>query len=110
SLAMQAIVSAFSPSPVANVDLPLPPELEVYRRELPRLLEGGEERRFALILGTELDSIWDTYRDATQAGYMKNDPAVPFAGIQIDAGDLERIPDQASQASESAMSGEPSLS
>jgi len=46
-------------------------ELETYLRELPRLLEEGEEGRYALIKGDEVLSIWDTQPDASQAGREK---------------------------------------
>lgn len=44
-------------------------EYEAYKRELPRLLEQGENGRFALIRGDAVISVWDTYRDAIQTGY-----------------------------------------
>ncbi|MBI3823743.1 MAG: hypothetical protein HY289_13825 [Planctomycetes bacterium] len=46
-------------------------EIATYVRELPRLVEEGHEGRFALIKGDEILSVWDTYREATQAGREK---------------------------------------
>jgi hypothetical protein len=46
-------------------------ELATYRRELARLLLEGETGRFALIHGDEVVSVWDTRRDAVQAGQDK---------------------------------------
>jgi hypothetical protein len=46
-------------------------ELTTYRRELARLLLEGEVGRFALIHGDEVVSVWDTRRDAVQAGHDK---------------------------------------
>jgi hypothetical protein len=46
-------------------------ELATYRRELPRLLVKGEVGRFALVHGDSVDSVWDTRRDAVQAGQDK---------------------------------------
>jgi hypothetical protein len=48
---------------------PLRAELETYYRELPRLLEEGEEGRHAVIKGSTVHGAWDTYRDALQYGY-----------------------------------------
>jgi hypothetical protein len=49
-------------------------ELATYRRELARLLLAGEVGRFALIHGDEVVSVWDTRRDAVQAGQDKFGP------------------------------------
>ena len=49
-------------------------ELATYHRELARLLMAGETGRFALIHGDELVSVWDTRRDAVQAGQDKFGP------------------------------------
>jgi hypothetical protein len=40
-------------------------------RSLPQLLAEGHEGRVALIHEGKLVSVWDTYRDAMQAGYDK---------------------------------------
>jgi hypothetical protein len=50
---------------------PLEREIETYYRELPKLIANGEEGRYALILGDELYSVWDTLHDAMQAGHEK---------------------------------------
>ncbi len=46
-------------------------EQAVFQRELPRLLAEGEQGRFALIHGAEVDSTWDSRRDALQAGHQR---------------------------------------
>lgn len=43
-------------------------EQATYEREKARLLAEGEAGRFAVIHGDEVASVWDTYRDASQAG------------------------------------------
>jgi hypothetical protein len=43
-------------------------EQATYEREKARLLAEGESGRFALVHGDEVVSVWDTYRDASQAG------------------------------------------
>jgi hypothetical protein len=48
---------------------PLRAEIETYYRELPRLLEQGEEGRYAVVKGNTVHCAWDTYRDALQYGY-----------------------------------------
>jgi hypothetical protein len=48
---------------------PLRTELETYYRELPRLIEEGEEGRYAVVKGTTVHGAWDTLRDALQYGY-----------------------------------------
>ncbi|MCI0703327.1 MAG: hypothetical protein L0241_19790 [Planctomycetia bacterium] len=50
---------------------PLRTEIETYYRELPRLLEEGEEGRYAVVKGNTVHRAWDTYRDALQYGYDK---------------------------------------
>lgn len=44
-------------------------ELETYKRELPRLIQEGGQGKFALVHGDSVDSVWDTWKDALQAGY-----------------------------------------
>jgi hypothetical protein len=46
-------------------------ELATYRRERDRLLAEGEQGRFALVYGEEVISVWDTWRDAIQAGHER---------------------------------------
>jgi hypothetical protein len=59
-------------SPIVPYELPpghpLAAEWATYCRELPRLLAGGEEGRWALVQGNDVVSIWDTFADAVQAG------------------------------------------
>ena len=46
-------------------------EIVTYLREVPRLLQEGEDGRYALLKGNEVLSIWDTESDAIQAGVDK---------------------------------------
>jgi hypothetical protein len=47
---------------------PLATEVRTYFRELPRLLDAGHDRRFVVVKGDALYGVWDTQRDAIQAG------------------------------------------
>src|SRR5437899_47762 len=47
---------------------PLAEEWQTFRRELSRLIANGHKGRFALVKGGRVDSVWDTQRDALQAG------------------------------------------
>jgi hypothetical protein len=70
--------------------MPLETEAETYRREVGRLLAEGHAGRHALIKGDAVISIWDTQRDALQAGRDKfglEDIAV----VKIDERDPERF-------------------
>lgn len=69
---------------------PLEREFATYCRELPRLLEEGEGGRYALIKGDEVISIWDTQRDAIQAGCERYG-LEPFAVKTIDLKDVQRL-------------------
>jgi hypothetical protein len=44
-------------------------EWKTYKREVQRLLAEGHEGRHALIKGDVVVSVWDTSRDAVQAGH-----------------------------------------
>ena len=46
-------------------------ELAVFQHEKERLIREGHENRYVLIHGDKIDSIWDTQKDAIQAGYMR---------------------------------------
>ncbi len=50
---------------------PLRTEIETYYRELSRLLDEGEEGRYAVVKGDTVYGAWDTYRDALQDGYNR---------------------------------------
>ena len=52
----------------SEVESMLQHELGAYRKELPRLLAEGQAGRFALLKKDRLLSVWDTQRDALQAG------------------------------------------
>lgn len=70
--------------------MPLEREAETYRREVGRLLAEGHAGRHVLIKGDEVVSIWDTQRDALQAGrdrFGLDDIAV----VKIDPRDPERL-------------------
>jgi hypothetical protein len=49
-------------------DHPLAAEWKTYRREAGRLLAEGHEGRYVLAKGNRVLSVWDTWRDAVQAG------------------------------------------
>ena len=82
--------------------MPLEREAETYRREVGRLLAEGHAGRHALIKGGEVVSIWDTQRDALQAGCEKFG-LDPFAVVKIDARDPERPSLDRRSESEPAM-------
>lgn len=50
-------------------DSPYATEWRAYKREVLRLLAEGHAGRYALVKGDEVVSVWDTFRDAKQAGY-----------------------------------------
>jgi hypothetical protein len=50
---------------------PIEAEWDTFRRELPRLLAEGHHGRYALVKGDHVAGVWDTQRDALQAGYEK---------------------------------------
>jgi hypothetical protein len=51
-------------------------EWELFRRELGRLLAEGCKGRFALIRTGEEITVWDSLRDAEQAGRLLHGPAL----------------------------------
>ncbi len=62
---------------------PLEVELHTLYRELPRLLSDGVAGRFAVIRGTQIDSLWDTRHDASQYAHEKFDDPI-FLTQKID--------------------------
>lgn len=44
-------------------------ELDTFRRELPRLLQEGNQGKFVLIHRDQVDSVWDSLDAALEAGY-----------------------------------------
>jgi hypothetical protein len=70
---------------------PFAAELATYLRELPRLLDEGEEGRWVMIQGNTVLSTWDTFRDARQAGYERFGLDRPFMTQKVDRRDLERF-------------------
>jgi hypothetical protein len=69
--------------------MPLETEAETYRREVEHLLAEGQAGRYALIKGDEVVSVWDTQRDALQAG-RDNFGLADIAVVKIDKRDPER--------------------
>jgi hypothetical protein len=65
-------------------------EIKTYFRELPRLLEEGQEGRVVLIKGDQVLSIWDTTADAYQAGRERFPLGEAFLTQPIDSRDLTR--------------------
>jgi hypothetical protein len=59
-------------------DDPLFREHRAYRRELPRLLREGHERKYGLFKGDDLIGIFATRREALRAGYEKFLFQLPF--------------------------------
>jgi hypothetical protein len=66
-------------------------EINVYMREMPRLLRDSEEGRYALISGDQVLSVWDTYADALQAGYDRFGLDGRFLAQKIDSRYYERF-------------------
>src|SRR3954462_9422032 len=66
-------------------------EINTYMREMPRLLAEGEEGHYALIQGDTLYSVWETLRDASQAGYEKFGLDGHFVTQPIRRRDYERF-------------------
>lgn len=46
-------------------------ELEIFQRELPRLLVEGQAGKHVLIHGDLVDSVWPTWEEAVEAGYER---------------------------------------
>jgi hypothetical protein len=87
--------SSTSSPPIIPSDLqekvkPLQRELLTYFRELPRLLQAGEAGRHALIRGDAILGVWNTWRDAIQAG-RERFGMEPICVKQIDPQDVERL-------------------
>ncbi len=61
-----------------------------YRRELSRLLAEGHGGRYALIHDGQVLSVWDTQRDAMQAG-CERFGLEPFAVNRVNPADVERF-------------------
>lgn len=74
---------------------PLATEIATYFRELPRLIAEGEKGRVALIRGDQIVSVWDTFRDAYQAGQDRFG-LEPFIAQPINPRDLCVAPPKAS--------------
>ena len=66
-------------------------EINVYMREMPRLLHDGHDGHYALISSDQLHSVWDTYSDALQAGYDRFGLDGRFIAQKIDAEYYQRF-------------------
>ena len=66
------------------------PDLETYRRQLPRLLQEGHAGRYALIKDDQVLSIWDTVGDALEAA-AERFGMEPVATYKINPLDVERF-------------------
>jgi hypothetical protein len=95
--ALAAEAAAAREAAARGEHVPLPPhlqpvaaEIETFYRELPRLLEEGEGGRCAVIRGNQVESVWDTPRDAKQHGYRVFDDGRFLAGL-IDARWLDAL-------------------
>jgi hypothetical protein len=77
-------------APSGAIPPPTVADFAVYLRELPRLLEEGHAGRWALIMGDEVISVWDTTRDVLQAGHERFG-LDPFIVKKIDPRDPARI-------------------
>jgi hypothetical protein len=62
-------------------------ELETYEREKPRLV-AEHAGKYALIHGSDVSGVWDTYENALQAGYSQSG-LDPFLVKQIQ--DADRV-------------------
>jgi hypothetical protein len=70
--------------------IPLDRETETYRRELPRLLAGGQAGRFALIKGGDIIGTWDNQGEALEAGRQRFG-LEPIAVKKIDPRDVDLL-------------------
>ena len=84
-----ALDVALASAPPAERDR-LARDFNAYRRELPRLLAEGHANRWILIRQGTVLSVWDTYRDALQAGYERFG-LDPFAVNRVNPLDVERF-------------------
>ena len=57
--------------PLPDALIPHATEIEIYYRELPRLLDEGAGGKYFVVKGTEAHGVWDTFRDALQYGHDK---------------------------------------
>jgi hypothetical protein len=80
--------AAVSAQPLPDSLRPLAAEAATYFRELSRLVAEGHEGRCVLIRGDKVESIWDTFDDACQAG-RERFGFTPFLAQPIAARDYE---------------------
>jgi hypothetical protein len=60
--------------PEASPDSPIAEEWSLFRCEVGRLLREGWQGRFALVKAGQPITVWDTLRDAAQAGQLLHGP------------------------------------
>lgn len=70
--------------------VPYRTELETFFRELPRLLDAGDEGRIVVVRGGELHGTWDTARDALYFAHDKF-PDGRFLSQKIDRRFLDAL-------------------
>jgi hypothetical protein len=79
------------PVPGTQAPFPMAEEWETYKRELRRLLDEGHAGRHAVLQGTQVESIWDTYPDALQYAVGRFGRETRFAIKRIDLRDEKRL-------------------
>jgi hypothetical protein len=62
--------------PEAEPDSPVAAEWNLFRGEVGRLLREGYQGRFALVKVGQAVTVWDTRRDAIQAGQLLHGPGL----------------------------------
>ena len=83
------MIARIPPGPLWPTEFPeqlasIRTELETYYRELPRLLDEGEEGRYLVVKGNAVHGAWDTLRDAIQYGHDRFG-LEPFITQEVDA-------------------------
>jgi hypothetical protein len=68
----------------ANQKAALTAAWKMFRRELPRLLEEGEQGRYALVTADQIVGVLNTYVGALGAGAERFGPDQPYIAIRID--------------------------
>jgi hypothetical protein len=62
---------------------PLAAEIHTYFRHLPQLLDDDADGRFVVVKGDAVFGVWDTYRDAIEAGHERFEDGA-FLAQQVD--------------------------
>ena len=58
-------------TPEVSADKPFAQEWATFKREVYLLVNEGHTGRFAVLKGDRVQSVWDTFHDAEQAGCMQ---------------------------------------